>query len=65
MNPQSNMPAPQGTETKAQLLARRTQARKATILKTKQERLARRQQYRARCFFNPMKPTMEEEPSWS
>ena len=52
-------------ETDAELVERRTRLRKASIEKTKAERLARRQRYRAVCFFNPAKRTMKEEPSWS
>jgi hypothetical protein len=65
MSGAANTRAQRDADAQAELVARRTAARKATIEKTKQERLARRQRYRALCFFNPVQATMEEEPSWS
>ncbi len=50
-------------DAKAELLARRTAERKATAERMKAERLARREQYRALCFFSPRTVSMEEEPS--
>jgi hypothetical protein len=63
-----DMPAPSSVDAEALRIARiaaRTAARKASCAQTKAERLARRQRYRAVCFFNPARVTMKEEPSWS